>query len=129
MFADKLHAMQLPPGLLARLHYPYHGAGGVVTTLLSVVTGKLAANGQEQMGQVQISTAFNSPDLLQNCLVFLRQYASDMGAHAACAIVPKQDIAYPQVLLPSVCKAAETWPQHALITSSTLTQWLPNKAV
>lgn len=74
-----------------------------------IFPGKLAANGQEQMGQVQISTAFNSPDLLQNCLVFLRQYASDMGAHAACATVPKQDIAYPQVLLSSKCMAAETW--------------------
>ena len=49
------------------------------------------------MGQVQISTAFESPDLLQNCLSFLRQYATDMGAHAACAVVPKKAIAYPQV--------------------------------
>ena len=51
------------------------------------------------MGQVQISTAFESPDLLQNCLSFLRQYAKDMGAHAACAVVPKKAIAYPQVTL------------------------------
>ena len=51
------------------------------------------------MGQVQISTAFESPDLLQNCLSFLRQYATDMGAHAACAVVPKKAIAYPQVSL------------------------------
>ena len=55
------------------------------------------------MGKVQISTAFHSPDLLQNCLAFLRQYATDMGAHAACAVVPKQDIAYPQVLLYAEC--------------------------
>ena len=60
-------------------------------------TGKVADNGQEQMGQVQISEAFQSPDLLQNCLGFLRKYASDMGAHAACAVVPKQAVAYPQV--------------------------------
>lgn len=59
--------------------------------------GKKAPNGQEQMGQVQISTAFQSPDLLQNCLSFLRQYATDTGSHAACAVVPKQSIAYPQV--------------------------------
>ena len=51
------------------------------------------------MGQVQISTAFESPDVLQNCLSFLRQYATDMGAHAACAVVPKKAIAYPQVSL------------------------------
>lgn len=59
--------------------------------------GKVAASGQEQMGQVQITEAFQNPDLLQNCLGFLRKYASDMGAHAACAVVPKQAIAYPQV--------------------------------
>ncbi|KAL3150475.1 hypothetical protein ABBQ32_000299 [Trebouxia sp. C0010 RCD-2024] len=59
--------------------------------------GKQTSDGQTQMGQVQISTAFESPDLLQNCLSFLRQYATDMGAHAACAVVPKKAIAYPQV--------------------------------
>ena len=55
------------------------------------------------MGQVQISTAFESPDMLQNCLAFLRQYATDMGAHAACAVVPKQAIAYPQVTPALAC--------------------------
>lgn len=62
-----------------------------------LLTGKKGPDGQTQMGQVQISTAFESPDLLQNCLSFLRQYATDMGAHAACAVVPKKAIAYPQV--------------------------------
>lgn len=64
-----------------------------------LLTGKKSSDGQTQMGQVQISTAFESPDLLQNCLSFLRQYATDMGAHAACAVVPKKAIAYPQVIL------------------------------
>ena len=66
---------------------------------MSLLTGKKGPDGQTQMGQVQISTAFESPDLLQNCLAFLRQYATDMGAHAACAVVPKKAIAYPQVVL------------------------------
>lgn len=66
-------------------------------TAVWLAAGKKAGSGQEQMGQVQISTAFQSPDLLQSCLAFLRQYATDTESHAACAVVPKQSIAYPQV--------------------------------
>ena len=65
--------------------------------LLLHFTGKKPPNGEMQLGQVQISTAFQSPDLLQNCLAFLRQYAVDTASHAACAVVPKDSIAYPQV--------------------------------
>ncbi len=71
---------------------------GCNCSITTACAGKKAASGQEQMGQVQISTAFQSPDLLQSCLAFLRQYATDTGSHAACAVVPKQCIAYPQVL-------------------------------
>ena len=72
---------------------------GFSCSITTACAGKKAASGQEQMGQVQISTAFQSPDLLQSCLAFLRQYATDTGSHAACAVVPKQSIAYPQVLI------------------------------
>lgn len=78
-----------------QLHHPVALLNCNVTVACA---GKKAASGQEQMGQVQISTAFQSPDLLQSCLAFLRQYATDTGSHAACAVVPKQSIAYPQVL-------------------------------
>ncbi|KAL0034449.1 hypothetical protein WJX79_002824 [Trebouxia sp. C0005] len=70
--------------------------GKTIQPSVYFLPGKKAASGQEQMGQVQISTAFQSPDLLQSCLAFLRQYATDTGSHAACAVVPKQSIAYPQ---------------------------------
>ena len=47
--------------------------------------------------QVKIKEAFATPDNLQNCLSFLRQYAADRKARAACAVVPADQIAYPQV--------------------------------
>lgn len=80
-------------------HVGHPVASGFNCSITTTCAGKKAASGQEQMGQVQISTAFQSPDLLQSCLAFLRQYATDTGSHAACAVVPKQSIAYPQVLL------------------------------
>ena len=56
------------------------------------------------MSQVKVKEAFQSPEMLQNCLGFLRQYASEKSALAACAIVPLQDVKYPQVgLLPIAC--------------------------
>ena len=44
-----------------------------------------------------MAAAFNSPDTLQSATAFLRQYAADTDAHAACAVVPRSCIAYPQV--------------------------------
>lgn len=64
------------------------------------------------MSQVKTKEAFQSPDMLQNCLGFLRQYASEKGARAACAVVPLSDIAYPQVCC--LC----------LVSSSHLCLWL-----
>ena len=49
------------------------------------------------MSQVKISQAFGSPDLLHSCLAFLRDYAAEKAALAACAVVPLQAVAYPQV--------------------------------
>jgi hypothetical protein len=38
-----------------------------------------------------------TPETLQQCLEFLRKYGEETEAHAACVIVSKQDISYPQV--------------------------------
>lgn len=49
------------------------------------------------MGRVQVTKAFESPETLQQCTQFLRQYAEDSDAHAACAVIPKGSVAFPQV--------------------------------
>lgn len=41
--------------------------------------------------------AFESPDTLQSCVSFLRQYAVDSSSKAACLVVAKKTIAFPQV--------------------------------
>jgi len=59
--------------------------------------GRRASEGAvEQWGQVRVAAAFESPDTLQSALAFLREYAADTGAHAACAVVRRRDIAFPQ---------------------------------
>lgn len=52
---------------------------------------------EDATSQVKIKEAFATPDNLQNCLGFLRSYAADRKARASCAVVPAQQIAYPQV--------------------------------
>ncbi|CAL8468533.1 g8073 [Coccomyxa elongata] len=59
--------------------------------------GPPAADVESAMSQVKIKEAFQSPDLLQNCTGFLREYASEKSARAACAVVSLKDIAFPQV--------------------------------
>ena len=66
------------------------------------------------MSQVKISQAFNSPDLLHNCLSFLRDYAAEKAALAACAVVPLSAVAYPQVpytlyIPPSLAQVVPLW--------------------
>ncbi|XP_054820557.1 LOW QUALITY PROTEIN: serine/threonine-protein phosphatase T [Prosopis cineraria] len=46
---------------------------------------------------VNIDKAFESPHTHGSCFSFLRQYAEDSFSRAACLIVPKSIIAYPQV--------------------------------
>ncbi|MCO5560024.1 hypothetical protein L7F22_013630 [Adiantum nelumboides] len=41
--------------------------------------------------------AFESPDTLSSCVSFLRQHVLDTLSVAACLVVPKQSIAFPQV--------------------------------
>ncbi len=54
---------------------------------------------EDATSQVKIKEAFSTPDNLQNCVAFLRSYAIDRKARASCAVVPAQEIAYPQVLI------------------------------
>ncbi|KAG6435582.1 hypothetical protein SASPL_100456 [Salvia splendens] len=46
---------------------------------------------------VNIDKAFESPHTHNNCFSFLRQYAEDSLSKAACLVVPKNIISYPQV--------------------------------
>nr|XP_004247592.1 E3 ubiquitin-protein ligase CHIP [Solanum lycopersicum] len=46
---------------------------------------------------VNIDKAFESPHTHSNCFAFLRQYAEDSFAQAACLVTPKSIISYPQV--------------------------------
>ncbi|KAL9352892.1 hypothetical protein Peur_055572 [Populus x canadensis] len=46
---------------------------------------------------VNIDKAFESPHSHSNCFSFLRQYADDSFSKAACLVVPKNIISYPQV--------------------------------
>ena len=79
------------------------------------------------MGRVQVTKAFESPEALQQCTQFLRQYAEDSDAHAACGVIPKGSIAFPQVTaLQCVCIA----PAKMSICKVTPTdQWLEVPAV
>lgn len=46
---------------------------------------------------VNIDKAFETPHTHSNCFSFLRQYAEESFSKAACLVVPKSIIAYPQV--------------------------------
>ncbi|KAF3325223.1 stress-induced-phosphoprotein 1 [Carex littledalei] len=46
---------------------------------------------------VKIDQAFKSPDTHAECYTYLRKYAVDSNAKAACMVAPKSDISYPQV--------------------------------
>lgn len=56
-----------------------------------------AGGKEEQMTQVSISSAFDSPQVLEECLAFLRQTAQEQGFTAACAVAVQSQVAYPQV--------------------------------
>ncbi|KAK9866194.1 hypothetical protein WJX84_009663 [Apatococcus fuscideae] len=53
--------------------------------------------GGKELLQVRIKTAFDSPDMLQNCLTYLREYVVEQKALAACAVIPQNGVAFPQV--------------------------------
>ena len=59
--------------------------------------------GEENMSQVTVERAFDSPELLHSCTGFLRDYVQQKQALAACAVVPLSGVAYPQAcMLPFV---------------------------
>lgn len=51
----------------------------------------------ETVPVVAVDKAFESPDTLSSCVSFLRQHAVDTSSVAACLVVPKGGIAFPQV--------------------------------
>lgn len=52
---------------------------------------------KETLSNVAVEKAFESPDTLNSCAAFLRQYIVDSSSTAACLIVAKKSIAFPQV--------------------------------
>lgn len=58
---------------------------------------KKKENSQETVPVVAVDKAFESPDTLSSCIAFLRQHAVDTSAVAACLVVSKSSIAFPQV--------------------------------
>mmetsp|Transcript_13705 Transcript_13705/g.41399 ORF Transcript_13705/g.41399 Transcript_13705/m.41399 type:complete len:304 (-) Transcript_13705:2114-3025(-) len=73
-------------------------AGGALTLDHSVCFWPPVQRGdEEQMTQVAITHAFDSPEVLQECLQFLRQTATQQGSTAACAVIVQSKVAYPQV--------------------------------
>ena len=62
-----------------------------------LLAGKSQEGGSRQLKQVSVMAAFDSPDVLQECTSSLRDMVAEYGSDAACAVVPKASIAYPQV--------------------------------
>ncbi|KAH9289288.1 hypothetical protein KI387_033405, partial [Taxus chinensis] len=52
---------------------------------------------EEATAVVNVDKAFESPDTLRSCVSFLRQHAVDVSSKAACLVVPKKVISFPQV--------------------------------
>jgi hypothetical protein len=61
------------------------------------LAGQLQEGGGRQLKQVSVKSAFDSPDVLQECMADLRGMVAEYGSGAACAVVPKTSVAYPQV--------------------------------
>mmetsp|Transcript_12991 Transcript_12991/g.24781 ORF Transcript_12991/g.24781 Transcript_12991/m.24781 type:complete len:311 (+) Transcript_12991:181-1113(+) len=77
---------------------------GDMAAYVQFLPGKKDQDGDSIVGQVAVKEAFDSPDTLENCCQFLRQYAQDMSSHAACIVAPKSAIAFPQVWKKSAWK-------------------------
>ena len=60
------------------------------------VAGQAQDGGGRQLKQVTVKSAFDSPDTLQECTADLRRMAGEFSSNAACAVVPKAAVAYPQ---------------------------------
>ena len=71
--------------------------GASLEPVVITLPGKLDGEGKEVQGRVSVKNAFDSPDVLQNCVTFLRKFVGDTHAAAACVIVPRRSISFPQV--------------------------------
>ena len=72
-------------------------SGKLASPMAYFLIGRKDENGKDVEGQVRLAEAFKSPEALQEATSFLRTYAADQGAHAACVAVPKSAVEYPQV--------------------------------
>jgi len=70
---------------------------GEMMATVHFLPGRRDEKGETVAGQVSVEKAFDNPETRENCCEFLRKYAKDMSSHATCAVVKKEDIAYPQV--------------------------------
>lgn len=71
--------------------------GGKLDARVYFYMEKRKENTEETVPIVAVDKAFESPDTLSSCVSFLRQHALDTSSVAACLVVPKQSIAFPQV--------------------------------
>ncbi|KAH7315462.1 hypothetical protein KP509_21G050700 [Ceratopteris richardii] len=71
--------------------------GGKLDARVYFYREKESESSQEKVVIVAVDKAFESPDTLSSCLTFLRQHATDTSSIAACLVVPKQCISFPQV--------------------------------
>ncbi|GAQ89461.1 hypothetical protein KFL_005260010, partial [Klebsormidium nitens] len=74
-------------------------AGGKLDASVMFQPGRYkegSTNQEADQSQVAINQAFESPDTLAQCVDFLRRYAVDTGAHAACLVALKSKISFPQ---------------------------------
>lgn len=73
----------------------WNDKNGTVDANVRLCLGKDAT--KETVPNVAVEKAFESPDTLNSCAGFLRQYVVESSATAACLIVAKKSIAFPQV--------------------------------
>lgn len=72
-------------------------ANGIVDAKVTYLFDKTKEHSDEAATVVNVDKAFESPDTLRSCVSFLRQHAVDVSSKAACLVVPKKVIAFPQV--------------------------------
>ncbi|GBG74579.1 hypothetical protein CBR_g18988 [Chara braunii] len=71
--------------------------GGKLDPAVHFLSCKEGSNDDLSEQIVTVKEAFESPETLSKCVGFLRQYSTEVSALAACLVVPRNCIAYPQV--------------------------------
>lgn len=72
-------------------------ANGQVDARVTYLFDKAKDRSDDAAMIVNVEKAFESPDTLTSCVSFLRQHAVDTSSKAACLVVPKKVISFPQV--------------------------------